>query len=47
MRSDALMVSLYSIFQKLIYRQEKSNSPLLGTVIQVETCLNVLKHVSM
>jgi hypothetical protein len=37
----------YSVFQKSLYRDEKSNSALLRTVIRVETCLNVLKHVSV
>jgi hypothetical protein len=36
-----------SVFQRSLYREEKSNSVLLRTVIQVETCLNVLKHVSV
>jgi hypothetical protein len=35
----------YSVFQKLLYREEKSNSALLRTVIRVETCLNVLERV--
>jgi hypothetical protein len=35
------------LFQKPLYRQEKSNSALLQIVIRVETCLNVLKHVSV
>jgi hypothetical protein len=37
----------YSVFQKPLYRQEKSNSALFQIVIRVETCLNVLKHVSV
>jgi hypothetical protein len=40
-------IHTYSLFQKLLYREEKSNSALLQTVIRVETCSNVLKHVSV
>jgi hypothetical protein len=42
-----LPLQVYSVFQKSLYREEKNNSALLRTVIQVETCLNVLKHVSV
>jgi hypothetical protein len=31
----------YSVFQKSLYREEKSNSALLRNVIHVETCFCV------
>jgi hypothetical protein len=39
--------NIYSVFQKWLCREEKINSVLLRNVIRVETCLEVLKHVSV
>jgi hypothetical protein len=42
-----ICIALKKSIQKSLYRKEKSNSALLRTVILVDTCLNVLKHVSV
>jgi hypothetical protein len=39
--------AVYTVFQKSLYLEEKSNSALLRTVIPAETCLNALKHISV
>jgi hypothetical protein len=39
--------SFYTLCSKSCFTEKKSNTALLRTVIRVEICLNVLKHVSM